>query len=342
MRRALLAALAATVAAGALLGRTRDTPDARGSAGARGPADVPAASDVALASGATDSSRAPLVRPRSLRGTRVDGGLTVDADGHFVPTLEARRLFDYFLTASGEVADDALRARLQHEIERRLPPAAAREATTLLERYLAYRERVRLLATASVPDDGDLEVRLATLIALRREVLGAAAAEVFFADEEADARRLLDTRRIANDPSLTAEERAARIEAIFAAAEADLPPDVRAARAAARRATPLRDAEAELHAHGGDDADLTALRERLVGAAAAARLAERDRARRDWQGRVDAFRAARDRVEHDATLTLDARAAAVARLLDETFTPAERRRVEALDRIAAGTPSAEP
>jgi len=343
MRRASLLALVVLATAGALLARTAPTPAPRDAA-APAPALVrsdQAESDVASAPNAPVSDAGgALARPRSLRGTRVDGGLVVDAAGHFVPTLDARRLFDYFLTATGEVPDDALRARIAREIARRLPAEAAREATALLDRYLVYRERVRALATADVPDDHDLDARLATLIALRRETLGPDAAEAFFAEEEADARRLLDSRRIANDPTLAPEDRAARIEAVFATAEADLPTEVREARAASRLATALRGAENEVRARGGDAAEIAALRTRLVGPEAAARLAELDRTRADWQSRVDAFRAARTRILADPSLAATERDAAVARLGEESFTPAERRRVEALDRLAAEPASA--
>jgi lipase chaperone LimK len=101
-------------------------------------------------------------------------------------------------------------------------------------------------------------------------------------------------------------------------------------------------AEAEVRARGGDDAAVQALRERLAGPEAAARLADLDRRRGDWDARVAAFRAARARVEQDATLTPDARTAAVARLLAESFTPPERVRVAALDRVAGTTPGAPP
>ncbi len=338
MRRVVLATLAVLVAAGVLFVRGRGTPDARiavaDHADGAAAGSAPAGNDRGAAAGVGAPREALARRPRSLRGTRVDGGLVVD-DGHFVPTLDARRMFDYFLTATGEVPEDALRARLQHEIARRLPPEAAREATLLLERYLTYRERVRHLATVDVPSDDDLDARLATLVALRREVLGPDAAEAFFADEEADAQRLLDARRIANDPSLSPEERATRVEDIFAAAEADLPADVRATRKASRLANALRGAEEEIRAQGGADADVAAMRTRLAGPEAAARLADLDQRRNAWQSRVDAFRAARERVRHDPSLAPEARAAAVARLLEESFTSAERRRVEALDRIAA-------
>lgn len=337
MRRTTLFALAALLAAGVLfLVRSRPAPDGLVRHDSPTLAAAPAVDDGdGDASGdLPDAAGRARDRPHSLRGTRTDGGLVTDADGHFVPTLDARRLFDYFLTATGEISNDTLRTRIQQEIARRLQPAAAREATALLDRYLVYRERVRTLATAAVPDDGDLDIRLATLMALRREVLGPDAAEAFFSDEEADARRLLEARRIEADPSLSAEERAAHVEAIFHDAEAELPADVREARAAARLATTLRGAEAEIRARGGDDAEVAAVRERLVGPAAAERLAELDRQRSAWQTRVDAFRAARDRIQRDPSLTPDARTTAVSRLLDESFTAPERRRIEALDRLA--------
>ena len=336
MRRMILATLAVLVAAGVFLIRPRrpvETPRVDEARESAEPAGVAATARVGDGPSMTTASRQR--RPRSLRGTRVDGGFVVDADGHFVPTLDARRLFDYFLTASGELPNDELRARIHDEIERHLKPEPAGEAAALLDKYLVYRERVRALATAAVPDDGDLEKRLATLAALRREVLGEDAAEAFFADEEADARRLLAARRINADTTLAPEERAARVEEIFRESEAELPPDVRAARAATRTAATLKDAEAEIRARGGDDAEIAAMRERVAGPEAAARLAALDRLRGAWLARVDAFRAERARIQNDATLTPEARAAAIARLTDESFDRDERQRVEALDRITA-------
>ncbi len=334
MRRALLATLAALAAAGVLLGRSGDAPETRDTAVAPSARDTSATDGTVAGASAFDrDSSSGLPRPKSLRGTRTDGGLAVDADGRFVPTLDARRLFDYFLTASGEVPDADLATRVRQEIGRRLAAEPARDATALFERYLAYRERVRALATAEVPDADDLETRLASLIALRREMLGPQAADAFFSAEEADARRMLDARRIADDTSLSIDERAARVEEIFAAADAGLPPEVRAARAAGRLATTLRDAEAEIRAGGGGDAEVSAMRGRLAGPEAAARLADLDQRRSAWRTRVDAFRAARERLRNDVSLTPAAREAGVARLREESFTAPERRRLDALDRI---------
>jgi lipase chaperone LimK len=343
MRRSLRVGLAVAVLGAAAIGLTRrgDAPIGRHA----GPSRVTAsATGDEMAGGTTSGAALPpdpsARRPRSLRGTRTDGGLVVDADGRFVPTLEARRLFDYFLTTEGELPLDALRARIVRAIERRLSPDAARDATALLDRYLAYRDAVRLRATAAAPGGDDLDGRLATLAALRREMLGEAAATAFFAGEEAEARLLLETRRILADPTLAAEERAARVEVLYAAREADLPADVRAARATARLASALRIAEAEVRARGGDAAELQALRERLAGPEAATRLADLDRRRAGWDARVEAFRGARERLDQDPSLSPDARTAAIARLLAESFTPPERLRVAALDRLAATRPAA--
>jgi lipase chaperone LimK len=330
-------ALCLTGAAAVIVSRRGDEPSA--------PTAAPTAY-VPGASGATPStvlpSERPARRPRSLRGTRTDGGLLVDSDGRFVPTLDARRLFDYFLTTEGELEPEALRARIVREIEHRLPPAAARDAAALLDRYLAYREALRTRVAADPTGPDDLEGRLAMLVALRREVLGEVAATAFFSAEETEARLLLETRRILGDQTLPPEERAAHVEELYTDHDATLPDGVRAARAAGRLAAMLPAAEAEVRARGGGDAEIQALRERLAGPEAAARLADLDQRRAAWDARVDAYRAARARLEHDATLTPDARAGAVARLLSESFTPAERLRVAALDRLAANAADAAP
>ena len=256
-----------------------------------------------------------------------------------MPTLDARRLFDYVLTASGEVSAEALRARLRPR-DRTPPPARSGNGGDGAPRALSppTANGCGRWRRAEGSDAADLEARLATLVALRREMLGAEAAEAFFAEEEADARRLLEVRRVMRDPALSAEARAERVAAIDAAVEAELPPEEREARAAMRLATTLRAAEDEVRSRGGDDAELQQLRERLAGPEAAGRLADLDRQRAAWQGRVDAYRTARERLASDPSLDEAGRAAAIARLLDESFTEPERRRVAALDRIAAGAP----
>ncbi len=270
------------------------------------------------------------VRPPSLRGTRIDGALDLDPLGHFTPTVNARRLFDHHLTASGELPLDEIRARIVAVIERRLPAEPARDAIDLLDRYLLYRDRARQLA-ATDPDDDDASARFAAVWALRREVLGIADAEALFGVEEAYDRVALERARIMTDPFLSAEDRAARLPAVDAA----LPEPLREARDAATLPMRLDGATAALRAAGGSEDDVATLRGEMVGAEASERLAALDREEAEWRRRLDAFRDARAAIDGDGTRSPGDRAAEVHALLERSFTPTERLRVEALDRLAS-------
>jgi lipase chaperone LimK len=263
-------------------------------------------------------------RPRSLRGTRVDGGLAVDAGGRFMATPDARRLFDYFLATAGEEPPERIRARIVSAIEQRLSGDAARDATALLDRYLAYRERARHTATRE------------ELLATRRETLGADA-DALFADVTPLEEMAVEVARTASDPGLSPDERAAQ----RAALEATLPPSLQNTRAQVLAPLTLIQEEAALRAAGAAPDAIRALREQMAGVEAADRLEALDRARADWDARVASYREARVAIETDPSLSADARARAVADLLATRFSGPERTRVAALDRIAAGAPSPE-
>lgn len=280
--------------------------------------------------GDTASAVGSTRRPRSLRGTRVDGGLVLDAAGHFLPTLETRRFFDYFLSATGEVDAEALRARIVAAIERRLPASEAPAAIGLLDQYLDYRARARALAQAPAAP-ADIGARLAQVARLRREVFAPAVVTAFFAAEEAAVQRELDRRAIASNPDLTFDERQRQLEALDASA----PPDVRAARAAAVLATTLREEESRLREQGASPDDVRQLRERMVGPEAAERLAALDTQRAEWQSRVAGFQAERAQIMHDATKSVAERTTAIDALLASRFTVPERLRLQGLDEIAA-------
>ena len=93
---------------------------------------------------------------------------------------------------------------------------------------------------------------------------------------------------------------------------------------------------AEVREAGGSAEDVYALREQAVGADAAGRLAALDQRRAEWEGRVDAYRAARSAIDADASLTLVQREAVIEDLRAQHFDESERLRVRALDRIEAG------
>lgn len=267
-------------------------------------------------------------RPGSLRGTDVDGGLVIDAEGHFVVTRDAIEMFDYFFVASGEESDEAIVRRIRAEIERRLPPGEREAALALLARYLAYRE-----AAAALARDGSTRSpaeAFERVVELRHEIFGEDA-DVLFGDEEARVRISLAQREIARDSSLTEAERQALIEALYA----ELPEEQRLARERAIAPARLRASEAALREAGAGDADIRAHRTELFGEEAADRLAALDRERAAWDARLEEYRRARDAVLADPSLGPQQRDAAVRALLEANFDGPERLRVEALDRIAA-------
>ena len=88
-----------------------------------------------------------------------------------------------------------------------------------------------------------------------------------------------------------------------------------------------------LRASGAQAAEIRAVRERSFGVEAADRLEELDRQRAVWQQRLDEYREALDAIEQNESRDAGARDRAIEALRAERFTPEERLRVVALDRI---------
>jgi lipase chaperone LimK len=267
--------------------------------------------------------------PGSLEGTEVDGWLGVDDDGHLVVTPGARWFFDYFLSATGEEPPEQIRGRIVAEIKKRLPAAGAQEAIDLLDRYLAYRDRVRALQASGAP--AEAQERLAQLHDVRRETFGDADAAALFGEEEQMQAVDIERRQVLSDQTLAPDERDRKLAAL----EEQLPAAAVQARSEAMTLIRLQADEEQLREAGGSADDIHALREQRFGTEAAARLDALDRERAAWQQRLDDYRSAREEIEGNSTLTPNARARAVEALLGERFTPQERLRVEALDTLRA-------
>ncbi len=286
---------------------------------------APAQIEASSASGSEEAS------PPSLRGTDEDGSLAADQSGNLVVGPGILAFFDYHLSATGELDTATIRARILERIRARLPGRAAGQATTLLDRYLAYRE-----ATRQLRDDGDTAARLEALHRLRQRIFGDDDAARLFGDQERTDGVALAEQRVHQDPSLTAEERAARLAKL----EEGLPEAARAARASATLPLRLHEEEAASRAAGQSEEEIRDHRVATVGEAAADRLKVLDAQRDAWTQRITAYRAARTAI---AAKTSDpaAQRVAEARLLEASFNPQERLRVAALDAIAAPTPADE-
>ncbi|HEU4669532.1 MAG TPA: lipase secretion chaperone [Dyella sp.] len=241
-----------------------------------------------------------VLREGSLRGTAVDGGVTLGFAGRVQPDLALRRLFDYYLSLLGETDLPGVRQLLREELQRRpLDAGQQAEVMTLFDRYVDYqRARAALAGTAG----SDLAARLAQDRTLRQRMLGPALARAFYPTADADDARLL--RQLAHadapDPAVQDEHALATVAATIQAQTEQL------------AASPL--GPAQRHAE----------RAAAWGEAAADRLDALDRQRARWQQRLDAFAAAASAVERDPSLDDAQRRAAMDRLLDRQFEGTER------------------
>lgn len=285
--------------------------------------DLPAAAALPpAAAGARPRQPLPPL-PASLHDTDVDGDLVVDADGRFVVTVETRRLFDYFLSATGEESDDVIVERIRAVIDDRLPPAAAVQAKQLLDRYMDYRARARVLFESG-DDTDDLDHRLELVRDLRRRVFGDEDARALFHDDEERAQFAAEARRRLADPNLTGDQRRTALEDL----EAQMPEGLRADRDAALGPARLAQDESALRQAGGSPEEIRALRESRFGKEAADRLEDLDRRRAEWQQRLAAYQSERDAIEADTSLSPEERRQRVDALRLSRFDEREAMRVQ--------------
>jgi lipase chaperone LimK len=250
-RRAAVCTLAALVAAGVALHAHQRAAESAVVGSANGAREKRSA---AVEHGSRQRA-APIVAgttiAASLRGTRIDGAVRVDADGQLVRDVALRRYLDYFLSASGERDDAALRAAMLDAS--RLDANGRAQLAAFIERYVAYAH------DASAIDIGDPERGLRER---RRRHFGDRDAATLFADldtaADAMARRRDDPAQI--EPALQPSDAWHRLDADEARRSALTP----AARLAERTAE--------------------------LGPAAAARLAALDAAEHTWNEQVAALR----------------------------------------------------
>jgi lipase chaperone LimK len=285
------------------------------------PRAVASRPDAAVASSA--AQRPPQAgtdaREDSLRGTDVDGGVRLDANGRLVADRELRRLFDYFLARLGERSPEQIRADLLAwlQTQPQLDATARAEVTRLFDRYVELQR-----ASAALGRSGDLRADLQRLRELRERELGIELARIWFGDEQDYAEQTLARLALASDASIDARTRAQRL----AEFDRQQDPQQRATREASTDFQ-LAVAQSEQLAAAGASAQQRAHQRReLWGDEAAVRLAELDQQEASWQLRLRAYAQAREQLFADRGLTPQQREIRLARLLGD-FSEAERRRV---------------
>nr|QBC16460.1 lipase specific chaperone [Ralstonia pickettii] len=315
---------------------------------------------------ASDAPDAPMAQPQAAKGafigsvgaepsaqaapapeladTQAPEGLHVDAHGHLIVEAANRAVFDYFLDVPASLPEAQRVSMAEAHLRAKLVTPALAEAQSLLQHYLAYRkaaaqsgasgrnkpsleqvqQRPELIAT--------LRQQLSDRTTLRRQYLGADVAQAWYGDDDAMDAAALDRLAVMADPSLTPEQRAARIAAI----DANLPPSVQQARRDASAPLKLASDMETWTKQGMSEAEMRQrLSARGVDSLVADRLIQGNREEADWRNRYDAYTRERDRINAFAGLSDADRAAQIAQLRQQTFTASnELLRAQALDGLA--------
>ena len=260
--------------------------------------------------------------PETFRETEVDGGFTLDAGGHLVPSESALQFFQYYFSASGRESEQVMFSRVVHAIRARLLPPADAEAIDLLGDFVRYRAAGHVLADEL--DDESPEERVARVTELRREIFGEAAAERMFGRDE-DVRTVhMERARILADRSLSDFERTEALRE----ANRGLPEDMRARQAESVLASQTLAEVERLRAEGASDADVFAVRSAELGEAAAERLAVYDERERTFHAALSDLQALEQRNADPGELET---------FIERAF--AERERVRARALLEAGFPT---
>lgn len=274
--------------------------------------------------------------PASLRGTDVDGELSVDAAGNLVMNAQVRNLFDYFLGTLGEESLPVIVARIRAYLRHALPATAAAQGEAALESYLAYREAMAALPASAPVAADSRELDTAALRAqkeqgkaLRARYMDAEMAAAFYADEDAYDSYTLARLDLMRDASLSATEKAARSTALIDT----LPPALQESVRAASLYTNLRDLTTDWQLRGGTATELRSIREAAVGAEAADRLEALDEQRAAWQSRVDDYLRARAAILAAPGLAGSEKDRQIADLRAQRFTPEEQLRLGAFESL---------
>jgi lipase chaperone LimK len=289
---------------------------------------------------AATTSATPL--PVSLAGT-TPPRLPLDAHGKLRKTRGVRDFFDYFLTAQNEMPASALDTLVRRQIAAQLDGTAAQpEALDVWQRYQSYRATLARLAPLATPpatgdassqSEGELDAMQASLderASVASRTLGADWNEAFFGADWRRAHNMIERLRILRDPTLTADQKAARLQAL----DESLPVAERTAIDRAKHARESVDAVAKLERQGLPIDQLRAQATQALGPQAAERIVQMQQSDVAWRAKYADYASQRARIDAMG-LPATERDAQLAQLRERTFAnSADRLRAASLDRGA--------
>ena len=222
--------------------------------------------------------------PRSLQGTEVDGEIIIDENKQLVVTEGLRRLFDYFLSALGEEDEAVIYARVESYIRSHTPEPAASQAMKIFDQYIAYLKAIPAIEKRygnlqlQATKNGELDLSVVAqqqqdVAKLRQQYFNKNTITAFFGAEDAYDDYSIAMVKINQDKQMSdAQKEAAKQDYI-----SRMPDNATKANIAQQaNLEELISRTEQMQAKGATAEELYNMRRELVGAPAAARLAQVD------------------------------------------------------------------
>lgn len=257
-------------------------------------------SNTHLSAGVQENANKQLpILPDYLAGTDIDCPIQVDKNDQLILTVGIRNCFDYFLSMNGKVSDNQIIADIKQYLNATLPSPAALYATQLLQKYLDYKKsahEAQIKQKVKVQDAKTYKEVIALAQSLQSSFFTQPEIQAFFGDENAFNIFNYDKIRISENKSLTPVEKAEKISELIDT----LPPQLADGVKTMEQFNQLQTLTKEIQDKGGDSAELRAMREKLVGSAAADRLEAVDQDDANWKSRVDNYLSQRDQIKNSS------------------------------------------
>lgn len=272
--------------------------------------------------------------PRSLQGTDVDGEIIIDENKQLVVTEGLRRLFDYFLSALGEEDEATIYARVESYIRNQTPEPAASQAVTIFDQYIAYLKSMTDIESKygslqlQATQNGELDLNVVAqqkqdINKLRQQHFDEATITAFFgAADEYDEYSIEMVRINQNEQLSDAQKQAAKQD--YISRMPDNPTKANLTQQA--NLTELMSRTEQMKATGASAEDLYNMRRELVGAPAAARLAQVDEDNANFDQRFNQYQLQKQRLLSQNTDKAQAQVQ-INQIEQQLFNEAERKRL---------------
>ncbi|MGP4971244.1 lipase secretion chaperone [Psychrobacter aquimaris] len=247
--------------------------------------------------------------PRSLKGTQVDGEIIIDENKQLVVTEGLRRLFDYFLSSLGEEDEAVIFARVESYIRHHTPEPAASQAVAIFDQYITYLKAIpeieqrygNLQLQAAKSGELDLNVvaqQKQDVAKLRQQYFTKETITAFFSAEDEYDDYSMEMVRIDQNQQVTNVQKEATRQNYISRM-----PDntIKASITQQANLNELMNRTTQMQAKGATAQELYNMRRDLVGAPAAARLAQVDAEDANFAQRFDQYQAQKQRLLNQNT-----------------------------------------